>query len=1085
MRAHNHTAFDVRPWRFTSVISAEDFPNPYLPLPSEQVLETLLQKARCVGPSNDVSGGSLAQDGSHMCEKGDQPTRSRPSSPLHMSYVDVELFCQIRSWLILHQPPAQGLALREDLDVQIARVTDSIHLLASALILHRCWLHLVEEDTSRIRNIVSDVILAIQATLPGLIRDVSQDNDMCNDADGEPYQKKRRRRRKLVEPSLEWLEPHLVDWSLRRAMDQFLFPAKDRVRQMTKSESYNRYQHFVQTFRRFSRNEKRPVNTDDESKTREITEKKMVLSLLHQLKEVRLVVRQSIEAYNDFRSIFLAVLDKPGVLSSSPFRQGIDLDFTDIAENSTSAALVLNASSNHMYLQQKRWLDLGWKLSLHARLTLSPPSLHTVMHNDHCRCHAMFCSAASIACIEALLLDGFGKRNSEEPVQQKHHSSEGKSDDLMMSAAKYWPDSVWDMILTVVNAVESTDDSQSSLEEEVPTGRITKRQVQIAAGTLLQSILSKLEYSEKSPPVDETAQLQALDDSSKKDIVSSFASVVSALSDHSISKALTISYYHFIDQSAIPIDCFTDSLGSIDADFSKSGEPADVQRVANPLIVPTSLFSDKVSQAAAVLQTIEDMERHTLQCDATPIVITDDMELTEWAISTSFVKDVHPSKHLLALLDEYTRNHIGVKRHWEDVVYPIITRTLQRMSNEYDKKENTEDAPVTLMTKRSSSGYVRMRSKITADMQLCKALVALYYHALEAILYSDKVQSTNDEKSTMKKNVLLESFHQSLLACCCLCVTKANAFAQRLRVSSFMKQLTLTSILLITGSGPYEFLKVSSRFLRSLAVTSVARGKLTSPLIFPLPSLLRNDIEQVEVNIIDSLLWLRNKTLPSGTSFTDRILEYQQTMAIQGPTDARPCLWPPNVLAPTLQEELEDAGVTTYIARTYPTPEHPEYDNLYDLSRVITKLLLLARNRLVALCHRLQVHAQGPVFTQVWVTFRHLLRCHVDLFFDRHIDQWILCTLYGVSRSVKYQPELKFAKIIEAYVAIREQELGPIMCQRIVRHIRITAPTATDEGMGNIISLYNKVFVPRMKDYLLNSESLRRCTITLASSQQK
>jgi Retinoblastoma-associated protein B domain len=280
---------------------------------------------------------------------------------------------------------------------------------------------------------------------------------------------------------------------------------------------------------------------------------------------------------------------------------------------------------------------------------------------------------------------------------------------------------------------------------------------------------------------------------------------------------------------------------------------------------------------------------------------------------------------------------------------------------------------------------------------------------------------------------------------------------------------------------------LSCRFLLSLSVSSVARGTLGSPLIFPIPALLRYDIERVEINIIDSLLWLRNNCLPSGKSFTDKILAYQKKMADyeHESADAMPCLWPPNVLAPTLPEELEDAGVTTYIAPTYPTPDHPEYDDFCAVLKVVRKLLLLTRNRLIALCQQLQVHVQSPILAQVWVTFRHLLRNHIELFFDRHIDQWILCSLYGVSRSVKYHPELKFAKIIEAYVAVREEELGPIMCQRIVRHIRITAPTATDEGMGNIISLYNKVFVPKMKEYLLNSESLRRCTMTLSTMQQK
>jgi Retinoblastoma-associated protein B domain/Retinoblastoma-associated protein A domain len=1121
------------PLNFNSVISSQDFPNPYLPLPSELVLETLLRKARCLGPSSDgfdrvsQSSDPIRKENFFVPDAVSQEP-PRPCQPsVRMVYANVETFCKIRSWLILHQTP-QVMDSRDYIDSQIARVTNSIHLLASALLLHRCWLYLVDDAyettpstssklqkiSSGTRYIISDIIQAIHSALPNLIHKVFRD-DQHNHVVGEPFIKKRRRQKLPDSSLLDWLEPHLVDWNLRCAMDQFLFRGTDELRsqvifsaelddafKFTKSDSCcNRYQHFIRTFRQFSWNKERKLNIHDDSATRDNAETNMVFLLLQQLKEIRMVVQQSIEAYNDFRSIFCAVFDAPEGLSSIPLQQlisillsqsshGGNLCFSEIEENSPFSTLGSITSPNEIYLQQKRLLDLSWKLSLQTRLTLPPLPRYSSALTEHCRSHSMFCSAVSIACITTLLLDGCAKVHSEVRLQTyKLQRVEETSDVQFSSATLFSPDSVLDMILQVVNDFELnclsrfvTSDSQSSLEKEPAKSNdlTTKRELQIAACALLQT----------------------LDDASPTTVVRSFASLFPAISDLSLGKVSTIPYYCYIDQTAIPVDGFADALGCTDADFnvtksvfddSKSILPAHMNpnscprsRNGNkPCPTSLSLFVDNISQATVVLATIEKGEGRALQCYATPIVITDEIELTEWAVSTTFVKDVHPSTQLLALLDEYTTRCVGLNRHWQDIVYPIINRALLRLLQERDKTDSANDAPVTVITTGSSSGYVQMRSEITADMQLCKAMVALYYIALEAILYCDKVQSACNETSSKKKYVGLESFHQSLLACCCLCVTKANAFAKRFRASPFLKRLTMTSILFITGSGPYEFLKVSNTFLRSLSVNSVAHDKLASPLISPLPALLRNHIEQVEIHTIDSLLWLRNRTLPSGTSFTDKILEYQKKMAEQKSDDDVPCLWPPNVLAPKLQEELEDAGVTTYIAPTYPTPEHPEYDDLCAVLQVIQKLLLLARNRLVALCQQLQVNVQSPVFTQVWVTFRHVLRNHVELFFDRHIDQWILCTLYGVSRSVKYQPELKFAKIIEAYVTVREQELGPIMCQRIVRHIRIAAPTATDEGMGNIISLYNKVFVPKMKDFLLNSESLRRCTMKLTSLQHQ
>lgn len=153
------------------------------------------------------------------------------------------------------------------------------------------------------------------------------------------------------------------------------------------------------------------------------------------------------------------------------------------------------------------------------------------------------------------------------------------------------------------------------------------------------------------------------------------------------------------------------------------------------------------------------------------------------------------------------------------------------------------------------------------------------------------------------------------------------------------------------------------------------------------------------------------------------------------------------------------------------------------MSYIMCKLLLLAYRRIEALCNYLKVPPDYPVKSQVWATFRYLVRNHIELLFDRHVDHWILCSLYGVSRTVKYEPELKFAKIIEIYVAVREPELGSVTCQRIVRHIKIAVGMTAEGSMGNVITLYNKVFVPAMKEYLLNSKSLKSCTAKLAKLQ--
>jgi Retinoblastoma-associated protein B domain len=217
-------------------------------------------------------------------------------------------------------------------------------------------------------------------------------------------------------------------------------------------------------------------------------------------------------------------------------------------------------------------------------------------------------------------------------------------------------------------------------------------------------------------------------------------------------------------------------------------------------------------------------------------------------------------------------------------------------------------------------------------------------------------------------------------------------------------------------------------------------------------------------------------------SLTDKILEFQEKMAQtkKDNEDDEVCLWPPPELAPTTREEMQDGGVQECILPRYPTPDHEEYASYRAMAYLLRKLLRLVYQRITALSQQLEFPAESPVVYQIWATFRHLMRHHIDLLFDRHVDHWILCCIYAVCRTVQYEPEVKFAKIIEAYVAVREPDLGSVTCQRIVRHIKLAAGKTTEEGMGNVITLYNKVFVPAMKDHLLHSPSLKSCAAYLA-----
>lgn len=489
------------------------------------------------------------------------------------------------------------------------------------------------------------------------------------------------------------------------------------------------------------------------------------------------------------------------------------------------------------------------------------------------------------------------------------------------------------------------------------------------------------------------------------------------------------------------------------------------------VLCAAALTSGQLTASAATLASF-------VPRPVTPVVFSEALELNEWAVSVSLLEKVRPSAKLLNMI----RSKISPgTTEWQSVMVSVLNKALLRLSQEHVTERTTRKASVVVISK-PEFGLAQVIGDMTPDKQLCKSIVALFFHALEAILFVEisrfKPYSERFSKLKKLKQLLLnETFLGALVTCCCSCVIKAIGFTQKLNPSPFVKDMQIYSMLHITGISPFDFMKVSEKFLQALSVNSSARDNLGSPLIFCIPRMLQKDIRRVEVNILDSLIWTKSLTLES-ESFMEKIVEFQQNMA-ETPDEAL-CLWPPQVLAPTLHHEVDEYGGDL---RKYPSPGHVLYDDFCSVSDILRKILRLANQRITELCASLQIPSEYPVASQVWVAFRYLMRNHIDLVFDRHLDHWILCSLYGVCRTLKYVPELKFTKIIESYIALREQDLGAMTCQRIIRHIKLYSGKAAGESVGNIINLYNVVFVPAMKQHLLNSASLKRCTIELETLQ--
>ncbi|XP_062195758.1 retinoblastoma-related protein 3-like isoform X2 [Phragmites australis] len=127
-----------------------------------------------------------------------------------------------------------------------------------------------------------------------------------------------------------------------------------------------------------------------------------------------------------------------------------------------------------------------------------------------------------------------------------------------------------------------------------------------------------------------------------------------------------------------------------------------------------------------------------------------------------------------------------------------------------------------------------------------------------------------------------------------------------------------------------------------------------------------------------------------------------------------------------------------------------------------SKIAKLAAIRIRSLCERLQLSQQ--VLERVYSLVQQILSQQTALFFNRHIDQIILCSIYGVSKIS--QLELSFKEIIFGY---RKQ---PQCKPQVFRSVYVHWPPRsrngkTGEDHVDIITFYNEVFIPSVKPLLV------------------
>ena len=180
--------------------------------------------------------------------------------------------------------------------------------------------------------------------------------------------------------------------------------------------------------------------------------------------------------------------------------------------------------------------------------------------------------------------------------------------------------------------------------------------------------------------------------------------------------------------------------------------------------------------------------------------------------------------------------------------------------------------------------------------------------------------------------------------------------------------------------------------------------------------------------------------------------------------------------ATTTTAATTTATTTTTSSSSISTPSSASSRRI--LLDLVSDCLKLARERLSALCVRLPAESflgrlppghtvegqldAAVVAEQAWRLMHVILHRHTHLMYHRHLDQILLCALYGVCKAHGMEL-MTFKRIVHVY-QLSKAEASPLVYKSV--------PYAIGCGLEvtqrtDIIRFYNDIFLPTVKPDLL------------------
>ncbi|XP_069614398.1 retinoblastoma-associated protein [Ranitomeya imitator] len=334
--------------------------------------------------------------------------------------------------------------------------------------------------------------------------------------------------------------------------------------------------------------------------------------------------------------------------------------------------------------------------------------------------------------------------------------------------------------------------------------------------------------------------------------------------------------------------------------------------------------------------------------------------------------------------------------------------------------------------------------------QRYKLGVRLHYRVMESMLKSEEERLSVHNFSKLLNN---ETFHICLLACAVEVVVATYGSNLFQSLSNSETAISFPWILRVFEQKAFDFYKVIESFIK-------AEPSLTKDMI--------KHLERCEHMIMECLAWqsdsplfdlIRQSRDREGADHQESTSTLQQPSQ-HHPTAADLYLSPSRNLhqcaAPSVHTTSSTNGQS-------PQVSQPQQRST-SLSVFYKKVYRLAYLRLNSLCtNLLPDHLELEHI--IWTLFQHTLQHEYELMKDRHLDQIMMCSMYGICKAKNI--DLRFKTIVTAYKQLTNTN------QETFKHVLIR------EGQhDSIIVFYNLVFMQKLKSNILQYASPRPPTLS-------